>query len=97
MRKIFCMLLLATLAALSCTTDQGQRPSTSLDKRPNILLIVADDLGYTDIGAFGSEIPTPNLDALARAGIRFTNFHTASWCQPTVSYTHLTLPTNREV
>ena len=83
MRKIFCILLVVTLAALSYTTDQGQQPSTSLDKRPNILLIVTDDMGYTDIGAFGSEIPTPNLDALAHAGIRFTNFHTASWCQPT--------------
>jgi arylsulfatase A-like enzyme len=52
-------------------------------ERPNLLLIVADDLGYTDLGAFGGEIPTPNLDALAEAGIRLTNFHTNALCQET--------------
>ena len=51
--------------------------------RPNILLIVADDLGYTDLGCFGSEIATPNIDALAEEGIAFTNFHTAPTCAPT--------------
>jgi arylsulfatase len=51
--------------------------------RPNILFIVADDLGYTDIGAFGSEIPTPNLDELAFQGVRLTNLHTDSGCQQT--------------
>lgn len=49
----------------------------------NILLIVADDLGYTDLGCYGSEINTPNLDALASEGIRFTDFHTAATCSPT--------------
>lgn len=49
----------------------------------NILLIVADDLGYTDLGCYGSEIRTPNLDALAEEGIRFTDFHTAATCSPT--------------
>jgi len=53
------------------------------DARPNILLIVADDLGFTDLGAFGSEIPTPNLDALAFAGVRLTNLHTGRACQQT--------------
>ena len=43
--------------------------------RPNILLIMADDMGYTDIGSFGSEIRTPNLDALALGGVRLTNYH----------------------
>jgi arylsulfatase len=51
--------------------------------RPNILVIVADDLGYSDIGAFGGEIDTPNLDRLARAGVRLTDFHTAPACSPT--------------
>ncbi len=51
--------------------------------RPNILYIVADDLGFTDIGSFGSEIPTPTLDELAFAGVRLTNFHTDSNCQRT--------------
>ena len=54
-------------------------------QQPNILLIVADDLGFTDLGAFGGEIQTPNLDAIAVEGLRFTNFHTASTCSPTRS------------
>ncbi|WP_151721357.1 arylsulfatase [Acinetobacter ursingii] len=52
-------------------------------KQPNILLIVADDLGFSDIGAFGGEIQTPYLDQLALNGLRLTNFHTASTCSPT--------------
>lgn len=53
-------------------------------KRPNFLLIVADDLGFSDIGAFGAaDIATPNLDRLAYEGIRFTDFHSAPACSPT--------------
>jgi arylsulfatase len=55
------------------------------DQRPNILLIVADDLGYADMGAFGGEIETPNLDALAAQGVRFTQFMTSVTCSPTRS------------
>lgn len=55
------------------------------DQRPNILLIVADDLGYADMGAFGGEIETPNLDALAQEGVRFTQFMTSVTCSPTRS------------
>ena len=53
--------------------------------RPNILLIVADDAGYADIGSFGSEIQTPNIDALAAVGVRFTDFHASATCSPTRS------------
>lgn len=52
-------------------------------RRPNFLLIVADDLGFSDLGAFGGEIDTPNLDALAMAGVRLTDFHSAPACSPT--------------
>ncbi len=52
-------------------------------ERPNILLVVADDLGWTDLGSFGSEIETPNLDVLARRGVKFTDFHTSVSCSPT--------------
>jgi arylsulfatase A-like enzyme len=52
-------------------------------QRPNILLIVADDIGFSDFGAFGGEIDTPNIDALASAGVRFSNFHAAASCAPT--------------
>src|ERR1700730_1671741 len=53
--------------------------------RPNILLIVADDLGYTDLGCYGGDIKTPNIDLLAKKGLLFTNFHTAPLCAPTRS------------
>lgn len=51
--------------------------------RPNILLIVADDIGYSDVGAFGSEISTPNIDRLAKEGLMLTQFHVAPNCGPT--------------
>lgn len=50
--------------------------------RPNILLVLADDLGFTDLASYGSEISTPNIDALARQGVRFTNYHSAANCAP---------------
>jgi arylsulfatase len=50
--------------------------------RPNILLIVADDMGYSDAGCYGGEIATPNLDALAKNGLRFTQFYNTSRCWP---------------
>jgi arylsulfatase len=50
---------------------------------PNVLIIVADDLGFSDIGAFGGEIDTPNLDRLALSGLRLTGFHTEAACAPT--------------
>jgi arylsulfatase len=52
-------------------------------RRPNIVVILGDDLGYSDMGAFGSEIKTPNLDALANDGVRFSNFYTHASCSPT--------------
>ncbi|HWW59140.1 MAG TPA: arylsulfatase [Sphingopyxis sp.] len=60
-------------------------PAQAKERRPNLLVIVADDLGYSDIGAFGGEIRTPNLDRLALAGIRLAGFHTAPTCSPTRS------------
>lgn len=54
-------------------------------KQPNFLIIVADDLGFTDLSCFGGEITTPNLDKLSNNGIRLTDFHTASACSPTRS------------
>ncbi len=50
---------------------------------PNIILIMCDDVGYSDIGCFGSEIETPNLDALAKGGLRFTQFYNTARCCPT--------------
>ena len=67
----------------SSGTIPDATPDTAAAQRPNILYIVADDLGFTDLGAFGSEIPTPNIDELAFAGVRLTNFHAAAACQQT--------------
>lgn len=53
------------------------------DKRPNILLILADDMGYSDLGCYGGEMNTPNIDKLAAGGIKFTNFYNAARCCPT--------------
>lgn len=52
-------------------------------KKPNIILILADDLGYSDLGAYGSEISTPNLDRLANEGLRLKQFYNNSICAPT--------------
>src|SRR5687767_14722887 len=53
------------------------------NRRPNILLIVADDLGFSDLGCYGGEIDTPNLDRLAKNGLRFTQFYNTARCWPT--------------
>ena len=71
--------LLALLLWLPVTVAQ-ERPNIV---PPNIVLIVVDDIGYSDFGAFGGEIETPHIDALAERGARFTNFHAASSCAPT--------------
>lgn len=52
-------------------------------RRPNILVIMADDMGFSDLGCYGSEIATPNLDRLARGGVRFTHFYNSARCCPT--------------
>ena len=69
-------LLLALGSPLTCVVAA---------ERPNILLIVADDLGFSDAGAYGGEISTPNIDQLAAEGLQFTNFHVAATCSPTRS------------
>lgn len=83
--------ILAAFAVLwgACAVQAGQTGGKShlspANQQPNIVMIVADDLGYSDIGAFGSEIATPNLDRLADSGVKLTNFHTAPTCSPTRS------------
>ncbi|RJG11615.1 arylsulfatase [Massilia cavernae] len=74
---------LATSCAISLGLAGCGADSTPPAARPNILMILADDLGYSDIGAYGGEISTPNLDALAASGRLLTNYHTGSTCSPT--------------
>lgn len=63
----------------------GTAVAQTADNKPNFLLVVADDLGWTDISSFGSEIKTPSLDALAADGLTFTNFYVSVSCSPTRS------------
>ncbi len=70
--RLFTMLLLI-----------GASSAAGADKPPNIVLLIGDDVGFSDLGAYGSEISTPHLDALAARGVRFTNFHATASCSPT--------------
>ena len=56
---------------------------TRADERPNIIVIMVDDMGISDIGPYGGEIPTPHLDSLASNGIRFSQFYNTGRCCPT--------------
>ncbi len=73
--KIILLCLIAVFVLGACATTIEPGPD---DVRPNILLIVADDLAYADLGSYGSDIATLNIDALAAKGILFTQFHTAA-------------------
>src|SRR4051794_29982573 len=72
--------LLAAIVFLSpsirATADEA------LSRKPNILLILADDLGWSDLGCYGGEIRPPNIDALAAKGLRFTQFYNCARCCP---------------
>ena len=72
------LVLLCTLVGFSTTVSAA---ATSAP-RPNIIVILADDMGFSDLGCYGSEISTPNLDRLAADGMRFTQFYNASKCGP---------------
>lgn len=62
--------------------SQASNATVGAQKRPNFLVIVADDLGFSDLSCFGGEIRTPNIDKIASNGIRFTDFHAAAACSP---------------
>jgi arylsulfatase A-like enzyme len=81
--QTICLISLITGLAVFTAASDGFAQETQ--RRPNIVIILADDLGYSDMGSFGSEIKTPNLDNLSRAGVRFTNFYTHATCSPTRS------------
>ncbi|MFB1034184.1 MAG: sulfatase-like hydrolase/transferase, partial [Sinobacterium sp.] len=77
---------LLTLACLVLATNVFATPAIdnkAEESRPNIVVILADDLGYSDIASYGSEINTPNLDQLAQQGLRFSNYYTSASCAPT--------------
>nr|WKN39246.1 arylsulfatase [Tunicatimonas sp. TK19036] len=83
-RPIAFALLVGSSLLLSCNSFQPTDDTASQEnKRPNILLIMADDMGYSDIGCYGGEIRTPNLNRLAENGLRFSQFYNTARCCPT--------------
>ncbi len=58
-------------------------PRSDAEGKPNVIVVLVDDLGYSDVGCFGSEISTPNIDRLAAGGLRLTDFHSTPMCSPT--------------
>lgn len=72
----------AGVAALAWWAGAAMGAAPGASARPSFLVILADDLGYSDLGCFGGEIPTPNLDGLAAKGVRFTHFYSTGRCWP---------------
>lgn len=77
--KMYFSLLAVFFVTVSGKKQTIQEPVT---ERPNIVIIMADDMGYSDIGCYGGEINTPNIDRLAGEGIRFTEMYNNAWCSP---------------
>ena len=80
---IFCTLVLILMSA--CSSSQQKNKKNETQSKPNIILLVADDLGFSDIGPFGGDIQTPVLDKLAKEGMLFSSFHVLPTCSPTRS------------
>ena len=78
MQRLTTFIRIAAAMILSLTAASG-----NADERPNILIVLTDDMGFSDLGCFGGEIETPNLDALAAGGLRFTEFYNTARCWPT--------------
>lgn len=81
--SILSLFRIAVAIAAFAGTAGGASAAESV--RPNFIVIVADDLGFSDLGSFGGEMKTPNLDRLAKEGLRFTQFYVAPSCSPTRS------------
>ncbi len=80
--KLYLLLFICGLEIISCKSIEKKSDETRSDK-PNIIVILSDDMGYSDIGCYGGEIQTPNLDKLASNGVRFTQFYNSARCCPT--------------
>ncbi|MCL4482100.1 MAG: arylsulfatase [Bacteroidetes bacterium] len=79
--KIITLSMVASIVAVPMFAKKTNNQQKSL--RPNIVIILADDMGYSDVGCYGGEIKTPNIDKLAKDGLRFTQFYNAGRCWPT--------------
>ncbi|WP_086026084.1 sulfatase-like hydrolase/transferase [Zavarzinella formosa] len=76
MKRMLCSLCLILTGGLAAAEEPARKP-------PNIVVILSDDMGFSDLGCYGGEIPTPNLDSLAADGLRFTQFYNCARCCPT--------------
>ncbi|MEM9588476.1 MAG: sulfatase-like hydrolase/transferase, partial [Planctomycetota bacterium] len=97
----------ARLAKIAAAASLTKSPSRLSGKRPNIIMVLVDDMGYSDLGCYGGEIQTPHIDALAAGGLRFTQFYNQGRCCPTraslitglqphqVGIGHMTAPPNQ--
>jgi len=83
--SILCMLAPVFVSACNSHQPKQETKPEEISSRPNIIIIVADDLGYSDIGPFGGDINTPVLDRLAGEAMLFSNFHVLPTCSPTRS------------
>jgi arylsulfatase A-like enzyme len=82
LHRVAALLLIGVTTVLSVDADHIGRCAEN-GRAPNIVLILADDLGYADLGCYGGEIATPNIDRLAAEGLRFTQFYNCAMCGPT--------------
>ena len=97
MRRTSILIALCIIAASGCSKnertstaadtqpDTEEQTSAKPDRSPNFIVVLLDDTGYADFGAYGSEINTPNIDQLAENGVQFSNYHTPATCSPTRS------------
>ena len=76
--------------ALGVSLLTGTLPAAAANERlrPNVVFVLLDDAGFSDLGSYGGEIATPTMDALAAQGVRFTNFHTAPTCEASRAMLH---------
>ena len=77
--------ILAAMILAGCGEVTNEVTSADENRKPNILLLVADDTAFGDVGAYGSEVHTPNLNKISDVGISFTNFHVSPVCSVTRS------------
>ncbi|HEX4412458.1 MAG TPA: arylsulfatase [Lacipirellulaceae bacterium] len=80
---VFAFLFSVCFIASVLAEETKSNDTSKSTSRPNILIFLCDDMGWADIGCYGSEIPTPNIDALAKGGVRFTQFYNTARCSPT--------------
>ena len=84
-KRVLGISFLALMLVVAFLFNGCTKKTKEADKRPNFVVVLVDDMGFADLGAYGAEISTPNLDTLATEGVRFSNYHTAAACSPTRS------------